>query len=167
MTQRPSTVRTKLSVERRFKETAGAWPADQQGKVISPLLGRDIFVPKGRAGRARTSPLPSAPPTYPVALRGTTVTLYRRKVEVKLCDGLFERHQVLARRDVAYTYEEQIRGAKRIVDRFLVLTSKGDSAPFGTIDLDRQEVNLLAVRELAPAVARAHEVSVARAAKPR
>lgn len=89
------------------------------------------------------------------------------KVEVKLCDGLFERHQVLARRDVAYTYEEQIRGAKRIVDRFLVLTGKGDRAPLGTIDLDRQEVNLLAVRELAPAVARAHEVSVARAAKPR
>ena len=84
------------------------------------------------------------------------------KVEVKLCDGLFERHQVLARRDVAYSYEEQIRGAKRIVDRFLVLTSKG--IPVGSVDLDRREVNLSAVRELAPAVARAHEVSVARAA---
>jgi hypothetical protein len=84
------------------------------------------------------------------------------KVEVKLCDGLFERRHVLARREVAYTYQEQIRGAKRIADRFLVLTNK--SSPLGSIDLDRREVNLLAVRELAPAVARAHEVSVARAA---
>jgi hypothetical protein len=60
------------------------------------------------------------------------------KVEVKLCDGLFERRHVLARREVAYTYEEQIRGAKRIVDRFLVLTNRG--TPIGSIDLDRRRL---------------------------